>query len=41
MPAFEPVLLKRIDKLDSTALAGYQADGGYEALTEGAPIAAG
>jgi NADH-quinone oxidoreductase subunit F len=32
MPTFEPVLLKRIDKPDSTSLGGYQADGGYEAL---------
>lgn len=29
---FEPVLLKRIAKPDSTALAGYRTDGGYEAL---------
>ncbi len=32
MPKFEPVLLARIDKADSTSLAGYRADGGYEAL---------
>jgi len=32
MPEFEPVLLKRIDKPNSAALAGYRADGGYEAL---------
>ena len=32
MPKFEPVLLARIDKPNSTALAGYQADGGYKAL---------
>jgi NADH-quinone oxidoreductase subunit F len=32
MPTFEPVLLKRIDKPDSTSLAGYRADGGYSAL---------
>ena len=32
MPAFEPVLLARINKPDSTSLAGYRADGGYEAL---------
>jgi NADH-quinone oxidoreductase subunit F len=32
MPKFEPVLLARIDKPNSTALAGYKADGGYEAL---------
>ncbi|MGE3239932.1 MAG: NADH-quinone oxidoreductase subunit NuoF [Pirellulales bacterium] len=30
MPKFEPVLLARIHKPDSTALAGYRADGGYE-----------
>src|SRR6266513_5131129 len=32
MPKFEPVLLARIDKPNSTALAGYKADGGYKAL---------
>jgi NADH-quinone oxidoreductase subunit F len=32
MPKFEPVLLKRINKPDSAALAGYRADGGYSAL---------
>lgn len=32
MPTFEPVLLKRINKPDSAALAGYRADGGYSAL---------
>jgi len=32
MGKFEPVLLARIQKPDSTALAGYRADGGYEAL---------
>ena len=32
MPKFEPVLLARIDKPNSTALAGYKADGGYIAL---------
>src|SRR4051812_1444816 len=32
MPQFEPVLLARINKADSTSLAGYRADGGYEAL---------
>jgi NADH-quinone oxidoreductase subunit F len=32
MPTFEPVLLKRINKPDSTSLAGYRADGGYQAL---------
>ena len=36
MPEFEPVLLARIDKPDSASLAGYRADGGYEALREGA-----
>ena len=32
MAKFEPVLLARIDKPNSTALAGYKADGGYKAL---------
>ncbi|HLW68728.1 MAG TPA: NADH-quinone oxidoreductase subunit NuoF [Gemmataceae bacterium] len=32
MPDFEPVLLRRIAKPDSTSLASYQADGGYQAL---------
>src|SRR5215813_12966044 len=32
MPTFEPVLLARINKPDSAALAGYRADGGYETL---------
>src|SRR5215813_14257184 len=32
MSKFEPVLLARINKTDSTSLAGYRADGGYEAL---------
>jgi len=32
MPKFEPVLLARIAKPDSAALAGYRADGGYETL---------
>jgi NADH-quinone oxidoreductase subunit F len=32
MPTFEPVLLARINKGDSTSLAGYRADGGYETL---------
>ena len=32
MAKFEPVLLARIDKPNSAALAGYKADGGYEAL---------
>jgi NADH-quinone oxidoreductase subunit F len=30
MPKFEPVLLARINKPESAALAGYRADGGYE-----------
>src|SRR5215813_12734825 len=32
MAKFEPVLLARIDKPNSAALAGYKADGGYKAL---------
>lgn len=32
MPKFEPVLLARINKPESAALAGYRADGGYEGL---------
>ena len=32
MPTFEPVLLARINKPDSTSLVGYRADGGYEAF---------
>jgi NADH-quinone oxidoreductase subunit F len=32
MPEFEPVLLARIHKADSTSLASYRADGGYGAL---------
>jgi NADH-quinone oxidoreductase subunit F len=32
MPTFEPVLLARINKPDCTSLAGYRADGGYEAF---------
>jgi NADH-quinone oxidoreductase subunit F len=32
MPAFEPVLLARIDKENSQSLDGYRADGGYAAL---------
>ena len=32
MAKFEPVLLARIDKPNSEALAGYKADGGYKAL---------
>ena len=39
MPAFEPVLLARIDKPNSTALAGYRADGGYEALEKALAMA--
>ncbi|WP_437226498.1 NADH-quinone oxidoreductase subunit NuoF [Planctomicrobium sp. SH661] len=31
MPQFEPVLLARIHKADSTSLEGYRADGGYSA----------
>jgi NADH-quinone oxidoreductase subunit F len=32
MAAFEPVLLRRVGKPDSQALASYRADGGYRAL---------
>jgi NADH-quinone oxidoreductase subunit F len=32
MAEFEPVLLRRVGKPDSAALAGYRADGGYRAL---------
>lgn len=32
MPKFEPVLLERIHKPDSTSLSSYLADGGYSAL---------
>ncbi|MEX2092547.1 MAG: NADH-quinone oxidoreductase subunit F, partial [Pirellulales bacterium] len=32
MPKFEPVLLARINKPDRAALAGYRAEGGYEAF---------
>lgn len=39
MAAFEPVLLKRIDKPNSTALDGYRADGGYKALEKALKIA--
>ena len=39
MPTFEPVLLARIDKPNSTALAGYRADGGYEALEKSLAMA--
>jgi NADH-quinone oxidoreductase subunit F len=34
MPIFEPVLLARINKPDSTSLASYRADGGYAAFTK-------
>jgi NADH-quinone oxidoreductase subunit F len=34
MPDFEPVLLRRVGKPDSQALAGYRADGGYRALAK-------
>ena len=39
MPTFEPVLLKRIDKPNSTALDGYRADGGYQALEKALKMA--
>ena len=39
MPAFKPVLLARIEKPDSTSLAGYRADGGYEALRKALAMA--
>jgi NADH-quinone oxidoreductase subunit F len=39
MPTFEPVLLKRIDKPNSEALAGYRADGGYTALQKALDMA--
>src|SRR4051812_40412463 len=39
MPAFEPVLLARINKPDSASLAGYRADGGYEALAKALKMA--
>jgi NADH-quinone oxidoreductase subunit F len=32
VPAFEPVLLARIEKPDATSLESYRADGGYQAL---------
>ena len=41
MAEFEPVLLARIDKPNSTALAGYRADGGYEALQKALDDGAG
>src|SRR5947209_8907749 len=34
MPDFEPVLLRRVGKPDSQALASYRADGGYRALAK-------
>src|SRR5205807_140786 len=34
MSDFEPVLLRRVGKPDSQALAGYRADGGYRALAK-------
>jgi NADH-quinone oxidoreductase subunit F len=34
MSAYEPVLLRRVGKPDSQALAGYRADGGYAALAK-------
>jgi NADH-quinone oxidoreductase subunit F len=34
MPTFEPVLLARISKPDSTSLGSYRADGGYGAFTK-------
>jgi NADH-quinone oxidoreductase subunit F len=34
MAEFEPILLRRIGRADSAALAGYRADGGYRALTK-------
>ena len=40
MPEFQPVLLARIAKPDSTSLAGYQADGGYEALKKALAMSA-
>jgi NADH-quinone oxidoreductase subunit F len=39
MAAFETVLLKRIDKPDSTSLASYRADGGYQALEKALALA--
>ena len=39
MATFEPVLLKRIDKPNSTALDGYRADGGYQALEKALKMA--
>src|SRR5271170_5247566 len=34
MPDFEPVLLRRVGKPDSTSLESYRADGGYRGLTK-------
>ncbi|MBI3407825.1 MAG: NADH-quinone oxidoreductase subunit NuoF [Planctomycetes bacterium] len=34
MAEFEPVLLRRVGKVDSAALSTYRADGGYRALTK-------
>ncbi len=39
MPQFEPVLLKRIHKPNSTSLASYRADGGYLALQKALEMA--
>src|SRR6476619_5538055 len=39
MPQFEPVLLGRINKTDSASLAGYRADGGYEAMRKALAMA--
>jgi len=38
---YEPVLLKRINQADSTSLAGYRADGGYEGLKKALEMAPG
>ncbi|WP_437193838.1 NADH-quinone oxidoreductase subunit NuoF [Planctomicrobium sp. SH527] len=39
MAEYEPVLLKRINNPDSTSLAGYLADGGYEGLKKALAMA--
>lgn len=39
MPQFEPVLLARIHKADSTSLEGYRADGGYSAYKKALEMA--
>jgi NADH-quinone oxidoreductase subunit F len=39
MPVFAPVLLARIEKPDSTSLAGYRSDGGYQALQKALSMA--